>query len=373
MKYSGIDINNMFEAQRKVLENASLASRLSEMNNVNQLLGNYNSIDFGLSVQIQRATQRLALSAIPNIVVPRIELPNNQLYINKALGALSESGMLINHNMSNMIYEISKQIEGFSNNICVNGILSSYAEQISNIIEDFTIPTISDILDDFNFESELEFEELDIEEEEKEELVNEAKTSVKETFLEINDKKILNFTQEENFNIEQKIMNYYERMKIEHPLLADAVLRVYGKIFDIIWDCIKLGIMTLMMSTIIMSGSKTTHIFSKIKEEKKQISIYDAKKEVRSMVNKEHPVVKNGFYNTYRYINKDNSYIRDEHRMSGYSSKKVDKGDIVEVQFTEDGRKMRYKNWIYVKYEDSEGNIYEGWINNVYTNRIDKK
>jgi hypothetical protein len=45
---------------------------------------------------------------------------------------------------------------------------------------------------------------------------------------------------------------------------------------------------------------------------------------------------------------------------------------IIENTYDDTGTKKRYKNWIYVTYEDDDGDVYEGWINNIYVNRIEK-
>lgn len=42
--------------------------------------------------------------------------------------------------------------------------------------------------------------------------------------------------------------------------------------------------------------------------------------------------------NTYRYIKKDNVYIKERHKMNSYSTKMVNRDDIIEIQFNEGGK-----------------------------------
>ena len=103
-----------------------------------------------------------------------------------------------------------------------------------------------------------------------------------------------------------------------------------------------------------------------------KFTISDAKKEAKEVINKDYYPVKKEIFNIYRYVDKNDVYIRESHRMDGFGVKKLDEGDIVEVQYNDTGDKKRDKNWIYVTYEDDDGDVYEGWINNIYVNRIEK-
>lgn len=333
----------------------SMASQITQMPNLSELTSFSLKSSFGnisnILVQDNLALTSLA-SSIRSLSEYAYKSPIDELSL--SIGKLSQMSNFIN-----------------------NSVMSSYVQSIKNItnITDGMLAstmTFRQVIDEFNWEDIINSEEFDIEEEEKERAIEETRKVVEETFSDISETNILEFTPEQSKNLEQKWIEIWGKMKEVHPILADILSKTYSKFFNNLFDIIISIAMIMLLSSIASGKIEISKSFGKIKSDMTdKFTINDAKKESKEVINKDYYPVKKEIFNIYRYVDKNDVYIRESHKMDGFGVKKLDEGDIVEVQYQDSGSKKRYKNWIYVTYEDDDGDVYEGWINSIYVNRID--
>lgn len=370
-------LGSVIDTKMRIQETLKYASRSSISNSINNFVGISKIVsDWSISNQLSDISNIIRNATIQNSneIVKIMQgysavSFSNMSEVLKIVGELSYTSQI--NNISSALRLLSTEALNLAN---INkNIMSNYIDSIKNITQNIEIPrvTINEMLSNFNFDDVIDKKELDIAEDEKEKLIEDAKTSVTEAFSDVGEVNIFDVTEQQSINIEQKINKFCNQKKLEHPVLVDMTSKIYSKLFDKLLEYLIPIILTCIISNFNAIGAKTAQIFGKVKDVSNKFTISDAVKEVRNITNKECLIIKNEVYKRYRYINKDEVNIRENHKIDSYITKKIGKGDIVEVKINDEGKKIRYKNWIYVKYEDDDGNMYEGWLNNAYTKRIE--
>ncbi|MBC2455650.1 hypothetical protein [Clostridium beijerinckii] len=369
--------SEIISRQQKIYESLNYASRISAISSVSSLIESS-----GLNRIQSMASQIIQMSNLSELTAFALKSPfdnisNMLAQDNLAFTSLTSSiEKLREYTYKSSIDELSLSISRISeiSKFINNNVMLSYMQSMKNITDSILTPTMTfrEVIDKFNWEDIINSEEFEIEEEEKERVLEETKKAVEETFSDISENNVLDFTSEQSKNLEQKWIEIWKRIKEMHPILADIVSKTYSKFFEKLFDTIITIFMIMLLSSISSGKLEINKSFEKVKNDiTNTFTISDAKKEAKEVIKKEYYPVKKEIFNIYRYVDKNDVYIRESHRMDGFGVKKLDEGDIVEVQYNDTGDKKRYKNWMYVTYEDEEGNIYEGWINNIYINRID--
>ena len=158
----------------------------------------------------------------------------------------------------------------------------------------------------------------------------------------------------ETLNWEQKLANWINKVKTKYPVLLWLLC---GIITNVLFARIAEPINNLVNSVpnFIESISNDDLKFSIDKEIKGYMkeNIYNDFYEFKDYI-----------FNTYRFINYNDVYLRRSPKMKSYAIEKFNKGDVVKI--------IRKNNhWSYVEYENKDGEILNGWINTRYTKRFD--
>lgn len=363
----------MFSRQQRMLESIDFASivasnsalaTINSMPNYSEMISNSVSQMANIS---QSITQSIAQSIVPitssleqfkNIS----EIMNNNYSELLANISLSTQGILGNlqQSLSGVLPELASNAS-YMSILSNKGIMEAYSQSISNMVESIRTPmmNISDIIENLNWWHDIDFRNFDIDEDEQEEIIEETESAIRGVFSDISEVNSLESLNVEDKNWEQKWMETWTTYKEKHPVVAYCL----GKFFDTL-------ILTLIITPMVLAcKSYVIESFAKTKDVSNNFNISDAKKEVKKTVNQDYYPIKDGVLNLYRYINEDNVFIRESHTMKGHKIVGLNRGDIIEVQY-KDSSKKRSKNWIYVEYEDENGFTHRGWINNLYTKKI---
>lgn len=158
----------------------------------------------------------------------------------------------------------------------------------------------------------------------------------------------------ETLNWEQKLVKWIDKVKIKHPVLVWVLLGIISSV-----------IVTQFSQPIIdLIGSIPSFLESRSNDDLKLDIDKDIKGYMRESVYNDFYEFKDYIFNTYRFINCDDVYLRNSPKMKSYAIEKFTKGDVIKI--------IRKNNhWSYVEYENKNGEILNGWINTRYTKRFD--
>lgn len=377
-------VSEIFSRQKELFNSFNIASKIVS-DNVLQIVAN-SGIQNHTEIMLTKLSQLTNVSKmiVENIIpvssvleritsISEIIRKNNLEVIMESTSKMQE----VFNIYSSQIQNSSTVMEQFFKNTLYTVALENrqmaevYAQSIRSLAENIKMPiiTVGDIINNSNWENDIDFGEFDIAESEKEIIISETKDVIKEIFSNVAEENILNLKDLKDKNLEQKWIGIWSDYKEIHPVKSDVLTKTYNYILNILIKMFFGVIGTIIFMNMISGKVQIIESFLKTKDSANNFTISDAKKEVQNIINNEYYPIKNEIFNTYRYIDKDNVFIKENHKINGYGVKKLEKGDIVEIQYQNDSKK-RYKNWIYVQYEDEEGTMYEGWINNIYTKKI---
>ncbi|MBN1062513.1 hypothetical protein DVV95_11940 [Clostridium botulinum] len=230
-------------------------------------------------------------------------------------------------------YNIS-EICSLTNSLVTNGLADSFQ-----------------ILSDNLKMNDIDFENFDIDLYNSEQ-IEEAKAFTRDTLeLDINEYKL---------NWQQKLEMKCKEFSKKNPVYAFLIKSL---ITYIVVNCIIANAIS-GVGTVVKGGFKQINNYSS------SVDIKNVKDEVIRRINRQYDVF-SGILNLYRYINKENVFIRNAPNMKANRIVCLNRGDIVQLVY-KDKYKQRFKGWLFVEYEDSDENCCSGWINNIYTRRLAK-
>lgn len=270
----------------------------------------------------------------------RISLKQELMPVSQQLKIMSVS-KYINHNSFQHLKQINEmynsfrfQYENISNLQGVLGV-KQYIEHINYRQLILATATIQDALSSLN----INYNNIcidDIEVESVEDFIHDM----------TDDTEILNW--------EQRLVIWIDKVKIKHPVLLWVLL---GIISTVICTQISQPINDLI-------DSIPSFLESKSNDDLKLDIDKNIKGYMKENVYNDFYEFKEYIFNTYRFINSDDVYLRKTPKMNSYTIEKFKKGDVIKI--------IRKNNhWSYVEYENKDGEILNGWINTRYTKRFD--
>ena len=348
---NSLRMESIMGATERLADNISSIARLSE------------SLNLGLS--------RLAESSLPMESVMAVS--ERLAKSISGISGLNNFDMIATEGISEMLLDnasafskISKDVLGlWDRDIAIDGIskigqvCSSFYNMnemcsLTNSLISNGINGLADslqILSDNLKMNDIDFENFDVELYNTEQ-IEEAKGFAKDT-LEV-------YSDEDELNWQQKLEIKYKEFSGKNPVYAFLIKSL---ITYIVVNCIIANAIS-GVGTVVKDGFKQIDNYSS------SVEIKNIKDEVIRIINRRYNVF-SGILNLYRYINKDNVFIRNAPNMQANKIVCLNKGDIVQLVY-KNKYKQRFKGWLFVEYEDKDENCYSGWINNIYTRRLAK-
>lgn len=295
---------------------------------ISRILNQYDSITSSASLSLSE----LAKSPVESFGFDIIKNANEQMSRTKSSLSNPYSNVYdtILNSAKTTIYPTIKLINGLRN-------ITSSPFEVLRILDEKLPKT------DFN---EVDFNNYE------DDVIEEAQVFVLDTFRSIS---ITSNESTENLNLQQNFKKKIEDYKKKNP--------IYAYILSLLIPVI---IMNFIINPI---GECIKETFNKSKSI--DISIKDIRKEVKDAVTKNYYYIKKSIINHYRYINKNKVLLRKNHFMNSSAIVELNNRDVINLLYDENkNSKKRFKNWLYVEYVNKDDEVYRGWVNNIYTEKI---
>jgi hypothetical protein len=349
---SSFAMESVIGVSERLADSMSGISRLSESvanSGFSRLSENNFAMESMLGVSERLAKSMSGISGLNNLAMTATEGISAMLLDNASAFSKISKDVLGSWNSSIAMEGISRMGQVCSSFYNMNEMCSLTNSLISN--------GINGLADSFQILSDnLKINDIDIENFDIElyntEQIEEAKGFAKDT-LEA-------YIDEDDLNWQQKLEIKCKEFSGKNPVYAFLIKSL---ITYIVVNCIIANII-LGVGTVVKGGFKQIDNYSN------SLDIKNVKDEIIRIINKQYNVF-SGILNLYRYINKENVFIRNAPNMKANRIVCLNKGDIVQLVY-KNKYKQRFKGWLFVEYEDNDENCYSGWINNIYTRRLTK-
>lgn len=348
--------NEDIECLKKNIEknNEVIKQQLNKLNSLTKIaLEPINSISVNLQTVFLKQINEMVISRNKKINEAMINLSKTlssdvlkEIYdscsINKMFSDLIKASNL---NYTNILPQNMKNISKFYQDSFSNLIQPTL--ECLKVMTDTKITEIDNVFKNI-IKKNKNFIDFDINNYD-ENVIEEAQNLVFDTFQE---------NIEEDLNWQQKLTQKSKEYSKKNPVYAWFLEKFISYMLTIMFASLIYGGVVNKVKTIFLNNNETKY------------EINNAKKETERVLNSDYYYIKQDILRQIRYIDKSNVAIRRGHFMKSEILIRVDCGEVVEIVFNDNNMKKRYKNWIYVDYTDAEGNLYRGWINNMYTKRI---
>ena len=292
----------------------------------------------------------VGLSSFSASISKGIEVQNQ--VINSIIKSFSEVKYPLNKmivGLSDFSTSISKNVE--IQNQVINSMIKSFSEvtsplneiNLSSLVKGFENLSARIDNNDFNYIAKNTAEEL---KEDIKDMLNSINNITSEEIT------INNLGEVLDKNWQQKAWGVIDNFKSKSPISAFIIIFLV-QVFI-------LGPIEDKLRNIDFSNMNPKAIKTKIEEVFKEVDFIDYQTQ-RSIVN------------NFRIINKNGIIIRKTRNKYSSPLLKLKENNIIKVENFKEKKilnKRRFKNCLYVEYEDENGKVYKGWVNNIYTSKL---